>query len=163
MTAEPIASVIADLRTGRVRNAVDDRELFAQALGRVDSTTVVDATAIYASLVANERPVYFYEDHPCIAPPWLSAVICYVNEHGNVVAMQATARRRSEDDDKAEWEGTAEMLDWSAVRWIVDTFVWLGGRSGRGDSIGTLGPVHMWRFAVFAGGQPADRGRAAGC
>jgi len=131
-------------------------ELFIQALGRVETATVIDATAIYASLVRDERPVYFYEDHPCIAPPWPSAAICYVNQHGNVIVMQSTARRRGEDDDTAEWEETAEPMDWSMVRWIIDTFVWLGGRSGRGDAIGTLGPVHMWRFAVFASGQPAD-------
>ena len=155
MTAEPIAAVIADLRACRVRPATDDHELAATALARAVAPTVVDATTIYESLAANERPVYLYEDHPCIAPPWDSAAICYVNQHGNVIVMQATAERRKEGAG-AKWDETAEPVDWAWVPWIIETFVWIGGRGGDGRAIPTFGPTHLWQAAVYEGGQPAD-------
>lgn len=158
MTAEPIAAVIADLRAGRARPAYggwrDDPALFEMALRLAKAAVVVDATAIYASLAATEHPVYLYEDHPSIAPPWTSAAISYVNQHGNVVVMQATAREWAAGD-AAEWE-PAQPVEWERVRWIIDTFVWLGGRTGAGEPIATMGPAHMWRFAVYADGVPAD-------
>lgn len=157
MTAEAIAEVVADLRAGRVRFPMD-RSLARDALlvAKVATETVVDATAIYRSLVAAERPVYLYEDHPCISPPWDAAAICYVNEHGNVMVMAALAspfggREKWEDD----WVPD-EPIEWDRLRWILNTFLWLGGRSGDGQPFPTAGPIHMWRFAIYEDGQPAD-------
>jgi Ca2+-binding RTX toxin-like protein len=90
VTAEPIARVVADLRAGRVRHVVADPRLNEIALKRATTATVVDATAIYDALVLKDE-VWVYEDHPCIAPPWESAAVCYVNEHGNCIVMQVTA------------------------------------------------------------------------
>ncbi len=157
MSAEPIARVIADLRAGRARNLLpDDPTMHAMALEHAKGATVVDATPIYESLVAKDDPVYLYEDHPCIAPPWPSAAVCYVNGHGNVIVMQASADEVAERKRRELWE-PANPVDWSRVRWIVDTFVWIGGRSPvAGGLVPTAGPVHLWRFAVYADGQPAD-------
>lgn len=159
MPAEAIGRVIADLRAKNVRRPhglkTDD---FALALGlaSVDGP-VVDATEIYHSLVARDDPVAIYEDHPCIAPPWRDASICYQNEHGNVMVMTLAV-----DDhqgpagtiDKPLWE-TAEPIDWDDVRWSMNAFVWLGGR-GHGIAVPTGGPVHLWQLAVAADGQPLD-------
>lgn len=53
------------------------------------------------------------------------------------------------------WQ-TAEAVDWAEVRWVIVATVWLGGRSDQVGAVATTGPVHMWRFAVREGGEPAD-------
>lgn len=157
MSAEPIARVIADLRAGRVLNAIPDNPgLHEYALKRNAGAVVVDATAIYQSLADNPRPVYLYEDHPCIAPPWMNAAVCYANEHGNAIVMQSTATEFTKDERQQLWE-PADPVDWDRVRWAIDTCVWIGGHSNAlGRSFQTAGPVHIWRSAVYDGGEPAD-------
>ena len=157
VTAEPIARVIADLRAGRVRNLLpDDAKLHRLALMRAADVTVVDATPIYQSLLAKDEPIYIYEDHPCVTPAWPSAAICYVNEHGNVIVMQTTAEDQPNGERPKRWD-PAEPIDWSQVRWITDVFLWVGGRStAMGGAVVTGGPAHMWQFAIYEDGQPAD-------
>lgn len=155
MTAEPIARVVVDLRAARVRHAVPDPQLNELALKRATTATVVDATAIYTALVAKDDPIWVYEDHPNIAPPWESAAVCYVNEHGNVIVMQVTATDVPRPQRRKRWE-PGSPVDWGDVRWLLETFVWIGGRSPEVGSIPTTGPVHMWRFAVTESGEPAD-------
>jgi hypothetical protein len=166
MSAEQIAKVIADMRNGRVRplgpgkdrvRNVHDKRIHELALQLVMHPVVVDATAIYHSLVAKDEPIHMYEDHPCIAPPWEEAAICYENEHGNVIVMHASVMPF--DPEKPPWDDMADThtIDWGRVKWRVDTFVWLGGRSKiQGGAFGTSGPVHMWQFAIYADGEPAD-------
>ncbi len=174
MTAEAIARVVADLRDGRVRPLVRDEGLFACGLEMAQlKAKVVDATSIYESIVAKDEPIYIYEDHPSIAPPFTSAHVCYQNEHGNVIDMVACALDRRDDEDaRAQtqiidtletqrpltqpkgWE-TAEPVDWARVRWTIDTLLWVGGRS-HGKPFPTAGPMHCWRFAVYDTGEPAD-------
>lgn len=172
MTAEQIALVVADLRTGRalpVRiQEPEDLEIHTHALAVAGQGPIVDATAIYHSLVAKDEPVYLYEDHPCIAPPWDDASICYMNEHGNVVVMAFRARDFQSNRAKVIDAGLgtdasvagpwkpAEPVDWNRVRWVANTFVWIGGRSAETGPIPTSGPVHMWQFAIYDDGQPAD-------
>jgi hypothetical protein len=182
-SAEAIARVVADVQAGRWREApvrdmggrrmtADARRLVLRAGKGSSEGPVVDATAIYRSLVARDEPVYLYEDHPCIAPPWGCGTVAYQNEHGNVVAMifgapefdyttgevtvaamvdgAATGRTQPEP-----WK-PAEPVDWSRVHWLIDTVVWIGGRSPITGPFPTSGPMHMWRFAVYGDGQPAD-------
>ncbi len=158
MSAEPIARVIADLQAGRAHNPLADNPgLHELALKRVKGAVVVDATAIYRSLVDNPKPVYLYEDHPSIAPPWQNSAVCYVNQHGNVTVMQSTATEFAKPERRPLWDGTADPVDWDRVRWAIDTCVWTGGRSETlGLAMKTLGPVHVWRSAVYENGEPAD-------
>lgn len=172
-SADVIAPVVADLRAGRVHRLIGGVDVWEAARFTVtfDAKTV-DATAIYHSLVARDDPVFLYEDHPNIAPPFQCAEFCYVNEHGNVIVMKALAQdRRGHEKEMADsiaslevarpvsqpepWE-PAEPIEWDRVRWIIDTMCWIGGRKGDGTSFPTGGPVHMWRFAVYETGQPAD-------
>lgn len=161
MSAEQIAAVIADLRAGRILNALpDDIALHQQALKMAQRGTVVDATAIYDGMVETERQISFYEDHPCIAPPWESALLCYLNGHGNVVVMSTTATELHHPGP--QWnkrEPADHVVDWERVRWRLDIFVWLGGLSDTEPHAGpvpTAGPAHLWRIAVYEDGYPAD-------
>lgn len=157
MSAEPIARVIADLRAGRVHNPLADNPgLHELALKRTRGAVVVDATGIYRSLADNPRPVYLYEDHPSIAPPWPNSAICYANEHGNVIVMQSTATEFEKPERRELWEPAAPV-DWGRVRWAIDTCLWIGGYSkALGGVFQTAGPVHIWRSAVYENGEPAD-------
>jgi hypothetical protein len=150
-SSDTIAAVITDLQSGRVSD-LGDRKMHREALGlfRLSNPTVVNATAIYQSLADNPHPVYIYEDHPCISPPWDQAAICYRNEHGNVIVMHANV-----STTYPPWE-TAEPVDWERVRWTLHTFVWVGGRSGDGRPSPTYGPAHLWQFAIYDNGEPAD-------
>lgn len=152
MTAEAIARVVADLRAARVRTprTLDPATSKVTVGRRWTPDTVVDATAIYHSLVERDEPVRLYEDHPCIAPPWPSAVVAYVNEHGNVIAMLAAVQ-----PDPQRWE-TAEPIDWDRVRWVLTTLVFAGGRSAAIGPVPTAGPLHLWEFAIYPDGEPAD-------
>jgi hypothetical protein len=168
VTAESIARVVDDIRADRSRRPPE-----ADPLARLGTAAaagpVVDATAIYYSLIEKATPVAVYEDHPCISPPWESAVIAYENEHGNVMAMVlasqdfkalpgasaadvaelADARRRS------SWE-PASPVDWDRIRWTTTVLVYIGGRSATSGPFPTTGPVHLFRHAVYEDGQPAD-------
>lgn len=156
MTAEAVARVVADLNAGRVRHVLADDVVNAHALAAAKGAVVVDATPIYTSLVAKDEPVWVYEDHPNIAPPWANAAICYVNEHGNVIAMQAGAEEIPKGKRAELWGDTGTPVDWDRVRWKIDIFVWIGGSSPSTGALPTTGPVHMWRFAVHEDGSPAD-------
>lgn len=153
MTAEPIAAVVADIRRGRVRSAVHDPAVDAFALKRAKrDQPVVDATAVYRSLVAKDAEIDLYGDHPCIALPWDDAMICYGNEHGTVIVMQASAGPWPAG---RRWE-TPNEVAWDDLRWLLDVFVWVGGRDGNGRAVDTTGPVHLFQYAVAPDGAPAD-------
>lgn len=154
MTVEEIGKVVADIRAGRARRFPSVHE----SLNRLGDATasdgpVVDATAIYTGLVEKDTPVAVYEDHPCIAPPWPTSTICYRNEHGNVIAV-AVAAEDYRNRDHSLW-ATAEKVDWERVRWVTTALVYMGGRGATGP-FPTLGPIHLWRHAVYGDGSPAD-------
>lgn len=168
MTADAIAKVVDDIRNQRVRSLVDvDPDLFGSALRASGQGPIVDCSAIYRSLLAKDEPVYLYEDHPSIAPPWDDACYAYVNQHGNAVVMSSRARPFDMSKIKAvpgleptsdagqPWKPGNEV-DWEDVRWIVNNFVWLGGKSSTRGDLPTSGPAHMWQFAIYESGAPAD-------
>lgn len=180
MTAEAIARVVADLRAGTIsvppahaRGSQEDRgfQAVARMLAEDPDGPVVDATAIYRSLVDNPHPVHVYEDHPNIAPPWPTAVIGYANEYGNVLAMTVIARDIPEDERGTElWEPHTKVgpdgetidptidhgVDWQRVRWVTEVIVWVGGRGSQTGPVPTTGPMHLWRLATYDDGEPAD-------
>lgn len=149
MTAEAIAKVVADIRSGRV--LVPKGGPNPEGIGDFE-WPVVDATSIYHSIVAKDEPVWIYEDHPCIAPPWDAAAICYVNEHGNVIVILYAAPTA----DHIRWESDANEVDWDRVRWKLHAYVYVGGRSSVRGPTPTTGPVHLWQFAIYENGEPAD-------
>jgi hypothetical protein len=152
-----IAEVVSDLCAGRVGSPHKDADLFAKSLDLAQNRgPVVDATQIYRSLVDNPKPVYIYEDHPSIAPPWRSAFISYVNEHGNVVVMHLFSEKIEKRDRSEKWNAAGEV-DWTKVTWINQITVWAGGRSNTTyENVPVMGPLHTWFHAVYEQGEPAD-------
>lgn len=161
MSAEPIAEVVADIRAGKVEHPAgfdaSGRRCSKLYLDRAQlPQPVVDCTAIYDSYLASDKGVHLYDDHPSIVPPWTDALLCYVNQHGNVTALQVNRR---------DWDGSTPSLDdwytqnevdWSRVRWIATTAIWVGGRNGAGQYLPTSGPCHLLRHAIYDDGSLAD-------
>jgi hypothetical protein len=117
---------------------------------------VVDCTAIYETYMNDSRGVDLYDDHPSIVPPWTDSLLAYVNRHGNVTVLQV---------HRTDWDGHAPSLsewftqnevDWPRVRWIAETAIWIGGRSGDGVYLPTSGPCHLLRHAIHEDGSIAD-------
>lgn len=153
MTAEPIAEVVADIRAGRVKHLVADDRLNATLLKRAQlPQPVVDCTAIFAAQLARDE-ISLYEDHPQITPPWTDSLLCFVNTFGNVIALQV--HRRDWDGSVPKDWYTENPVDWPNIRWIAETTVWVGGRTG-GTYMPTSGPCHMFRHAIRADGAPED-------
>lgn len=155
-SAERIAQTVADLKARRVRLLNQrGRILPNQLLDRVVNPTVVDCTAIYRSIIAKDEPIYMYEDHPSIAPPFDEAVFGYVNEHGNVVVMHCF----DQPDDR--WDNEpgelSQPIDFDVdVRWRLQVVVWINGRGNPNHPVMTTGPTHMWRMAIGHDGEPLD-------
>lgn len=152
MSAEAVGRVVADLKAGRCRNPVEGGRV---GLRSGQEGTVVDATALYHSIVERDEPVALYEDHPCIAPPWPSFMVCYENEHGNVVIMHGLVSDRATGNDWTwDWRPECEV-DEDRLRWRIDVIVYVGGR-GKSGPAPTTGPLHSWKFLVYDDGEPAD-------
>lgn len=158
--AESIAEVVADIRAGRVNHpaAFDaaGRATSAQMLARAQlPQPVVDCTAIFQMQQAVEA-INLYDDHPQVVPPWDNALLCYVNTFGNVICMQVHRRgHEGSAPARKDWV-TDNEIDWARVRWVAETTIWVGGRSGDGRNLPTSGPCHMFRYAIHEDGSPAD-------
>jgi len=156
MTAEPIAEVVADIRKGRVEHPAHLGNLDKQLLGRAQRPQpVVDCTAIFKAQQERDT-IALYEDHPAITPPWADSMLAFVDTFGNVIVLQV--HRRDHDGSAfstRDWF-TENEVDWSDVRWIAETSVWVGGRSGDGKFMPTSGPCHMFRHAIRSDGFPED-------
>lgn len=172
MTAEPIATVVNDISAERVRAAKsDDNETTRDAalkLWRLAPPVIVDCSAILQSLVASQKEVRYYEDNPCIMPPWESAAFCYENTHGNVIIMHAfdtteVHREEAEINNHLRaagrrapaWDDANAECDWDRVERIYNVFIYVGGQT-HGKPIGTSGPMHCWQLAIYEDGEPAD-------
>jgi hypothetical protein len=160
VTAEPIARVVADIRAGRVEHpaAFDaagvkhSRELLRRAQ---QLQPVVDCTAIFHMQRVAEQ-VALYDDHPSITPPWPNAFLAYVNTFGNVIGMQIHRRDWDGTEPSREYWYSENEVDWSRVRWVAETALWVGGVDGAGVVLPTSGPCHMFRHAIHDDGSPAD-------
>ncbi|GAA2623726.1 hypothetical protein GCM10010399_63730 [Dactylosporangium fulvum] len=161
MTAEPIAEVIADIRAGRVNHpAAFDEMGLRSSLKLLEQAQVpqpvVDCTAIYDGYMKAGKGVALYDDYPSIVPPWENAFLCYVNQFGNVNALQVL--RVDWDGSAPSWDNwmTDNDVEWARVRWIAETSIWIGGRSGDGRYLPTSGPCHLLRHAIHEDGSIAD-------
>lgn len=155
-SAEAIAKVVADLRAGSYLKLAKDvpDEVYAawNQLFKLNSP-IVDATKLYENFIDNKR-IALYEDH-VMCPPWPVALVCYVNDHGNVHVMLTMATQKV--DDVLHWQpkGQEHRVDWNEVKWVVSSFLWLGGR-GKGQPIPTAGPCQAWDMAVNEDGSMQD-------
>lgn len=153
--AEEIAKVVATVRAGRAVPHLAGPALTAQLLGRARlPQPTIDATAIYRATVERARGpgVNLYNDFPTVVPPWPEATIAYVNEHGNVMVLQAHMESWLPE---LQWE-TDNPVDWDRVRWLVEASVWVGGHERAGVKAKTYGPVRLLQHAVYDDGRAAD-------
>lgn len=160
MSAEPIAEIVADIHKGRVNHpAATDAagtEISKILLKRAQlPQPVVDCTAIFTAQQAKDE-IHLYDDHPQITPPWTDALLCYVNTFGNVIGLQVHREDHDGSTPSTRMWFTENVVDWSQVRWIAETVIWAGGRSGDGKYLPTSGPVHMFRHAINGDGSVAD-------
>lgn len=135
--------------------SAEDRELIGSAVER-SAETIVDCTDIYRALAATPRPIELYGH--TIPPAWMNALICYENQHGNIIAMSTYAAERVKDGER--WESTPtfttnQEMDWADARWAMTTLIYAGGRGGRGP-VPTTGPVFAFQYAIGKHGQPLD-------
>lgn len=155
-SASRVAAAVEEVRAGRFQ--WPDRALHSKMWPSISAIAnegeVVDVTPIYRSIWASGEPVMIYEDHPCIAPPFVRAVFGWVNSHDNTMLLVAGAWDRFSDDPVPDliddrWE-TAEPVDWDRVRWVVTANVTVH------TSRVSVGPVFGWWIAVYDDGEPAD-------
>lgn len=158
-SAVAIARVVEDVLAGRLAPMPPQRAAAASfLLAETKDPAVVDVSAISQEMDDRPREIMPYEDHPCIAPPWPAAAICYQNRFGNVIAMLSAAAQRPDEGwpEGGPWE-TGNIEDWAAVRWRITTGVFVGGWSStNGRAIQTTGPTRLWRYAVGEQGEPLD-------
>jgi hypothetical protein len=100
-----------------------------------------------------------------MAPPWANALLVYNNDSGNVWAMHLVSSdlRGPEWTDEyleeIQWQSQPpadHTIDWSRVRWVMSVQVYCGGRASTGAWVQTVGPLMIWRIAVYDDGEPAD-------
>lgn len=177
MTAEAIAKVVTDVRHERVLNPnypfIPDlpqieearrdlrkhhHDLIATTAAAAIDAPVVDVTAVFDQIMADHRQVDLYADHKA-APPWVTALLSYVNEHGNVHILHLLS---VDKEDSEDWEGlnrweTENPVDWDRVRWVLDVSLFIGGR-GKNNTVyvETVGPMYAWQIAVYPDGALAD-------
>lgn len=157
-SAELIAKVVRDLRMGRynrIPEDLPDKVYDAwNALFVFDDVPIIDATKLYENFIGGKQ-IFVYEDH-VMCPPWPIALVCYVNDHGNVHVMLTISTDRVEYT-RSLWQPKDQehRIDWDKVEWIVTSFMWLGGRGG-GQAIPTSGPCQAWDMAVNGDGYMQD-------
>ncbi len=160
MTAEQIAEVVADIRAGRVQHpAAFDEPGIVMSLRMLELAQrpqpVVDCTAVFHAQRQRSK-VDLYGDYPSIVPPWEDALFCYENTYGNVMVLQVHRKDHDGSVMPAEDWFTQNEVNWSSVRWLVATAIWIGGKSGDGRPLPTSGPCHMFRHAVRDDGAIED-------
>lgn len=162
MSAEAIANVVADIRSGRWKapngNSPNDHESMAWVAehGRLEEAVVVDASALYRTIQPKTELIDLYGDHQCIAPPWPSAFFGFENRFGNVLVSHMVAEDAGDRGWAPMWE-TDNEVEWDRVRWCLGLMVFIGGRSNTtGQPIATTGPVYVEQYAVYPDGEPAD-------
>lgn len=167
MSAEEIARVIRDIRTGNVTQVHNDEgmaALNADTAALATSGEVIDVTPVWARWMDGEGS-RIYEDHR-VCPPWDNAFLGFVNGYGNVTVVSLRAVDITQSVEMRDvvmgslaeqWDSLADThtIDWDRVRWVMHGVVYMGGR-GHDQPVQTLGPLHLWRIAVYPDGEIAD-------
>lgn len=167
VSGEAIGAAVADLRSHRVnltprarRRSVGD---LVGPKWLVAGTPVVDATAIFRSLVDDGKEFDLYGNN--VAPPWSQAVIGFHNLYGNVMLLDVYEtdtdavdqwQPADGDDSTAPDKRGTHTIEWGKVQSVLHASLWLGGRVKTGDAFPTTGPFHVWRIPIYPGGEMAD-------
>lgn len=156
--AESIAELASDLRAGRFRSPLTGpgaTELTRVAAERATAPQpVVEAQRIFTDVLDRfgRGGCDPYGAYPSVTPPWENALIGYVNRHGNTFGLQV---HREPWAGRKPWPVTGGDVNWAAVRWLAEAFIWLGGWS-QGQPMQTTGPCRLFQTAIYADGTPAD-------
>jgi hypothetical protein len=161
-----VAKVMRDLKTGRVKLndeiPPDGVENLLGLLHLDKHTSVIDSTPMYEQIVSGP-PVDLYGEYTML-PVWMSALIGYENQLGNVNVIQSFALRKDErivDDRRppgvrwGRWE-TENEVDWDAIEYQFVGALWVGGRSPQVGPLPTFGPILRYDIAVYEDGSIAD-------
>lgn len=150
--------MVADLRAGRVchPSAVSAAPVSQIFLRRARlPQPVVDCTEIFNAQLSLGA-INLYDDYPQVISPWDDAMLCYQNTFGNVVVMQV---HRYDFDgtvpSRDKWRSN-NSIDWTQIKWISETGIWVGGKDGDGKDALTFGPCHIFRHAINEDGSPGD-------
>lgn len=155
MSSEDIARVVHDVRTGNFHTGGKEHQLVEATKAFAVAGPVVDISGIYQVVRDRDYVIDLYEAHTSIVPPWLMFTMVFENKHGNVFVLPSFVREQKEGFEE-QWPEGNEDVDWSRVRWVMDSFVVLGGRGGDGKRIPTQGPLFLFQTAVYGDGSPAD-------
>ena len=171
------ARVMGDLRKGSVDDASDERA--EEFKGNMPAFTAITAETLKTATQIDVQAVYdrwmstkgndLYELK--MAPPWMNAVMLFNTPAGNVWAMHMVASDITDWDEatmaKMRWDPQPpadHTIEWDRVRWIYSVQAYVGGYGQREDERGlhspqwvqTVGPLMVWRFAIYEDGEPAD-------
>ena len=162
MSAEAIARVVADLKTGRFAMPAGNGD--DPGLVRLNEDTVelaqwadvIDATPVFNQFLASGAGKYLYEDHLC-RPVWDNALVSYVNTYGNVYVLSSRVIDNAVDSriEKIQWGSSENVVDWDRVKWVMHVVIYMGGL-GKGKPVVTAGPLHCWRIAIYPDGEISD-------
>lgn len=166
------ARVVGDMRKGYIDDAKDMRAVdLTEGMPRfnlvnslhLSNALQIDCQAIYERWMAAGKGNDLYELR--MAPPWPNALLVYNNEAGNVWALHIIASdmhgEEWTDEYRKEigWQPQPpadHTIDWDRVRWVMSVQAYCGGRSSTGAWVQTVGPLMIWRIAVYDDGEPAD-------
>jgi len=168
VSAESIAKVVSDLRSGRVELSEKARNTFLPDRPEIDVedrldglrqldidrskfSVVIDAQRFYEQLTSQPTDVYAHN----MMPVWENALVAYENEYGNVNLASVVMYPRDPSHTADTWE-TLNPVEWSEVVYIYFVGAYAGGRAGGGIPVRTQGPMFLWRIAVYGDGQIAD-------
>jgi hypothetical protein len=162
VTSEAIARVVADIRDQRVvpfPGAERAHEhLGISAASYVKHFPTIDATVVYRTFTDSDKNYDIYAES-IVRPVHDAYTTAYLNEHGNVIVMHAiTAPRVDGAWDDLAWQpiNAEHTIDWDEIEWCTAVGWWLGGRTGDGQAIHTLGPVYLIKLAIKADGTMQD-------
>jgi hypothetical protein len=166
------ARVVGDMRKGFIDDAKEERAIdLTEGMPRFNRVTAlhinqaiqIDCQAVYERWMAANKGNDLYELR--MAPPWPNALLVYNNEAGNVWAMHMIASDlygeewTDEYREEIRWQPQPpadHSIDWDRVRWVASVQVYCGGRASTGAWVQTVGPLMVWRIAVYEDGEPAD-------
>lgn len=147
-SASMIADAVQDIREGRVYSPGAKWPVDRY---RYPALQVIDATEIYRSIVAADKPIALYEDHESIVPPWGNFAVCYVNSNNSVICCMCVTGA------VVDWE-TENIADWSIVKHRITTLVFCSGKASTAgpNTFGTIGPLYGLQYAIAENGNPLD-------